>query len=86
MVSAVLCKSCGNWIHGRCVRIKRLTNRHAIDIKCRKCEGCHKNGDQEEKLHEDVETVTDFSYLDNRLNSGGGCEATVTFRTRVEWV
>ena len=38
MLNAVLCKSCGNWIHGRCARIKRVTNRLAIDcMKCRKC-------------------------------------------------
>ena len=33
------------------------------------CNWCHKNvEDQEEKSHEDVETVTDFSYLDDRIN------------------
>ena len=38
MANAVLCKSCGNWIHGRCARIKGVTNRLAIDFKCRiKC-------------------------------------------------
>ena len=39
-----------------------------IDFRCRKCNGCHKNHvDQEEKLHEDVETVTDFSHLGDRI-------------------
>ena len=42
MLNVVLWKSCGNWIHGRCVKIKRLTNRLAIDIECRKCKGYHK--------------------------------------------
>ena len=37
MLNAVLCKSCGNWIHGRCAKITRVTNRLAIDYKCRKC-------------------------------------------------
>ena len=37
MLDAVLCKSCGNWIHGRCAKIKRVTNRLAIDIKSGKC-------------------------------------------------
>ena len=32
MLSAVLCKSCGNWIHGRCAKIKRATNWLAIDL------------------------------------------------------
>ena len=82
MLSAVLCKSCGNWIHGGCAKIKKVTNRHAIHLKCRKCKGYHKNVEhQMEKLHDDVETVTEFSYLGDRINSGGGCVVAVTFRT-----
>ena len=38
-----------------------------------------------EKLHDDVETVTDFSYLGDRIYSGGGCEVAVTSRTRIGW-
>ena len=75
MVHAVLCKSSGNWIHGTYAKIKRVTNRLAIYIKCRKCRGYNKNVDQKEKLHDDTETVTGFSYLGDRINSGGGCEA-----------
>ena len=87
MVCAVLCKSCGNWIHRRCAKIKRVTNRLAIDIKCRQCKGCHENvEEQEEKLHDDVKTVTDFSFLGDRINSGGRFRTAVTSRTRLEWV
>ena len=42
MANAVLCKSSGNLKYGRCAKIKRVTNRPAIDHKCRKCKGCHK--------------------------------------------
>ena len=42
--------------------------------------------DQEEKLDEDVETVTIFLYLGDRIYSGGGCEVAVTSRTRLGWV
>ena len=63
---------------------KRVTNRLAIDFKCRNCKGHNKNiEDQKEKLHDDVETVTEFSCLGDRINSGGGCEATITYRTRI---
>ena len=41
--------------------------------------------DQKEKLQDDVEKLIDFSYLGDRINSGGGCEATVTSRTRLGW-
>ena len=38
--------------------------------------------DQEEKLHDDVETAIYFFYLGDRINCGGGCEAAVTCRSR----
>ena len=41
---------------------------------------------KEEKLNDNVETVTDGSYLGDRKNSGGGCEAAVKSRTRQGWV
>ena len=43
MIYTVLCKSCGNWIHGRCAKTKRVTNRLAIDVKRMKCKGHHEN-------------------------------------------
>ena len=39
MLSAVLCRSCGNLIHGRCAKIKSVINTLAIDFRCRKCNG-----------------------------------------------
>ena len=35
---------------------------------------------QQQRMHE-----TYFSYLGNRINLGGGCEATVTHRIRIGW-
>ena len=59
-------------MHGRCAKIKGVTNRLAIDFKGRKCKGYHEYvEDQRKKLHDDVETVTEFSYLGDRINSGG---------------
>ena len=37
MLNAVLCKSCGNWIHRRCKKFKSVTNRLAIDFRCGEC-------------------------------------------------
>ena len=79
MLKAVLCRYCGNLIHGRCAKINRVTNGLAIDFKCRKCKGYHKNVEyQREILHDDVEKVEKISYLGDRINSGGGGEAAVT--------
>ena len=87
MANAVLCKCCVNWIHGRCAKIKRVTNRLVIKFKCRKCKGSQKNvEDQKETLPNDMEAVTDFSYLGDRINSVGGCEVAVTSRTRLGWI
>ena len=49
MANAVLCISCGNWIHGRNAKIKILIDGLAIDFKCRKCKGCHKNVEDQEE-------------------------------------
>ena len=38
------------------------------------------------ELCEDVETVRGFSYLGDRVNASGGCEAAVTVRARIGWV
>ena len=41
---------------------------------------------QEVKLCDEVETVSDFTYLGDRVSAGGGCEAAVTARTICGWV
>ena len=75
------------WKHGRCAKIKRVTNTLAIDFKGRECNGCSQNIEyQNEKFLEVVETVTDCLYLGDRIYSGGGCEAVVTSRTRLGWL
>ena len=70
-------------MHRRCAKIKRITNGLVIDLRCRKCKGNHENVDQKRKLHDDEKTVKEFSYLGERINSGDGCEAAVTSRTRI---
>ena len=86
MTNAVLCKSCGNWIHGRRALVKMVTNILAINFKCWKGKGSHENVNQEDKFHDDVETVAFFLCLDDGINSGGRSEAVVTSRTRLGWV
>ena len=41
---------------------------------------------KEEKLCDEVETVSDFTYLDNMVSADGGCEAAVTAGIRCGWV
>ena len=42
--------------------------------------------EQEVKLCDEVKTVSEFTYLGNRVSAGGGCVAVVTARTRCGWV
>ena len=42
--------------------------------------------EQEVKLCDEVETVSEFTYLGDRVSVGGGCEADVTARTICWWV
>ena len=39
MANSVLGTKCGNWVHGRCAKIKRITARLAIHFACSKCKG-----------------------------------------------
>ena len=44
------------------------------NLACRKCDG----NTGEEKLCNEVETLAEFTYLDDWVSVGGGCEAAVT--------
>ena len=58
-----------------------------LSFACRICEGnIGEAVEQEVKLCNEVETVSEFTYLGDRVSAGGGCEAAVTARTRCGWV
>ena len=86
MANSVLCIKCGNWLHGRCAKIKKVTARLAMHFICSKCKGImEETVDSIEKLCDVVEAVNGFCYLGDRPNSSGGCEAAVTARVRIGW-
>ena len=87
MANSVLCTKCGNWVHGKCAKIKRATARLAMHFVCLKCKGIMEGTmDSIEKLCNDVQTVNGFCYLGDRLNASGGCKAAVTATVRIGWV
>ena len=52
-----------------------------------KCEGnIGEAVEQEEKSSDEVQTVSEFTFLGDRMSAVGGCEAAVTARTRCGWV
>ena len=84
MANSVLCTKCGNWVHNRCAKIKRVTDRLAMHFVCSKCKGIMEGTVYSiDKLCNEVETVNGFCYLGDRLNASGGCEAAVTARVRI---
>ena len=87
MANSVLHVKCRKWIHGRFAKVKRVTLRLGRDFLCGRCKK-QADGfmDSVEELCEEVETVTGFCYLGDRVNAGGGCEAAVTARARIGWV
>ena len=84
MANSVLCTKCGNWVHGRCEKLKRATARLAMHFVCSKCKEIMEGTvDSIKKLCSEVETLNEFCYLGDRLNSSGGCEVAVTAKESV---
>ena len=87
MANSVLCTKCGNWVHGKCAKIKRAAARLATHFVCSKCKGImERTMDLIDKLCNEVETVNEFCCLKDRLNASGGCEVAVTARVKIDWV
>ena len=65
----------------------RVTPKFSINFACQRCEGnIGEAVEQEETLCDEVEAVREFTYVDDRMSAGGGCEAAVAARTRCWWV
>ena len=87
MANPVLCTNGGNWVYGRCAKIKRATARLAMHFVCLKCEGIMEGTvNLIKKLCDEAETVNGICYLGDTQNASGGCEAAVTARIRIGWV
>ena len=64
----MVCTTCGNWVHGRCAKIKRVTIRLATCFVCsRGRERMEKTVDSIEKLCDEVETVNRFCLGDRKI-------------------
>ena len=83
--NSVLCTACGKWVHASCTDKKKVPVYVNKNFVCKKCRSEVKNfkGSADEKLCDDVETVSKFTYLGDRLNATSGCEMAVTARSRI---
>ena len=85
--NSVLCAQCGNWIHSGCAGVKRVNPMFSWNFTCRECEqNIGEAVEQEDKLCDEVEIVTEFTYFGDMVSASGGCMAAVTARTRCGWV
>ena len=69
-------------MYSRCAGVKKMTARLSRNDDCRKCD--ENNGEvveQEERLHDEVETVMEFTYLGDKVSADGGHEAAMTAKT-----
>ena len=57
-----------------------------VDIYSENVKGILEAVEQEVTLCDEVETVSKFTYLGDRVSACGGCETAVTDRTRCWWI
>ena len=78
---SVLCMKCGNWVRGKCAKIKTVTARFATRFVCLRCKRIREGIKHSiENLCDEVETESGFCYLEDRPNASGDCKAAVTAR------
>ena len=87
MANMVMFAKCGKWVHGRCMKMKKVTSALAKGFVCELCvytmEGIVKP-DEELSFSDQVEFVKSFCYLGDRLNASGGSKAAVTARMKIK--
>ena len=67
--------------------MKMVAPKFSVKFTCIKCEGnIGEAVEQKVKLCDEVETVSELTYLGDRVSAGGGCEVSLTARTRCGWV
>ena len=63
MANSVKCTKCGEWIHGRCTKMKRVTPYLARQSICKRCKAA-----EEFKSEELVEKYKDIKMVDGLLS------------------
>ena len=84
IVNSVLCTKCGQWIHERCSKLKKVAPSAARFFICCKCDKVTNGvGEVQQEVMCDEMKIVPFCYLDDWLNVSGECEAAVATRTTV---
>ena len=78
MANSVMCTKYGEWVHGRCTKINRVTSTLAKGFVCEPCTYTKKGivePSEELSFFDQADFVKSFCYLGDRLNAIGGSEA-----------
>ena len=64
-VNSVLCTKCDQWIHGKCLKLKKITASAARFFICSNCDKATNGAgeEQQEVICDEMETVRDFAIL-----------------------
>ena len=81
-INCVRCKTCKNWVHARCARVKRVSCKMNGNFECRVCMNASKKkcNNVSNSCLSEMERVNNYCYLRDNMNGGGGSELAVTRR------
>ena len=79
------CTRCKRWVHTRCAKVKKVSNRLAVNFVCSKCLIGNDLDEEDGQYLIGVEKVQQFVYLGDVLNKGGRCEIAVLRRCHLGW-
>ena len=80
--------TCRKWVHARYARVK-ATNRMTERCLRKKCSGISNGSgevEEQETMYMNNQKMDYFCYLNDMINSGGGCEIAVARKCRYGWM
>jgi hypothetical protein len=83
-VNSVKCQTCSRWIHKKCTGVTGSLNSIAGSFECKRCKG-EIVFDVIDVGFDGVMSVSEFCYLGDVLNDGGGCERAAIARVKAAW-
>ena len=84
MENSVMYTKCGKWEHGRCAKMKRVSQTLANGLACKQCAETIKGimePDEEISCLDKNKVMKSSYWLGNRLNASGGSKPVVTAKT-----
>ena len=74
MANLVICSKCGKWVHGICIKMKKVISTLANNFVCERCIEAMKGivePNEELSSYKQIDFVKSLCYLKDRLNASG---------------